>query len=42
VVGKIKREEAPAAYKSVGDVMDAQADLLTIENQIKPVLCLKG
>jgi len=42
VVGKIKREEAPSAYKSVGDVMDAQADLLIIENQIHPVLCLKG
>jgi len=42
VVGKIKREEAPSAYKSVGDVMDAQSDLLIIENQIHPVLCLKG
>jgi len=42
VVGHIKQDEAPSAYKPVGDVMDAQSDLLDIEDQIKPIICLKG
>ena len=42
VVGHIKQDEAPSAYKPVGAVMDAQSELLTIEDQIKPIICLKG
>jgi tRNA-splicing ligase RtcB len=36
------REEAPAAYKDIQDVMGAQRDLTRIVRRLRPVLCYKG
>lgn len=35
-------DEAPEAYKDWGAVMEAQRYLITVENQITPLLCVKG
>lgn len=35
-------DEIPAAYKSIDSVMDKQSDLISIEHQLKQVLCIKG
>ncbi|MEW5853130.1 MAG: RtcB family protein [Myxococcota bacterium] len=35
-------DETPAAYKSIEDVMEAQADLVEIVHTLKQVLCVKG
>lgn len=35
-------EEAPAAYKSIDRVMTAQAELVAIERELRPVLVYKG
>jgi len=39
--GKIV-DEIPAAYKSIDEVMNNQRDLVTIEHELKQVLCVKG
>ena len=36
------REEAPGAYKDIGAVMKAQADLVKITRRVSPVLVYKG
>ena len=36
------REEAPAAYKNIGDVMRAQHGLVRIVRQLRPVLVYKA
>jgi len=36
------REEAPAAYKDIQQVMRAQRELTRIVRQLRPVLCYKG
>ena len=36
------RDEAPSAYKDIGKVMRAQADLTRIVRRLRPVLCYKG
>lgn len=36
------RDEAPGAYKDIGQVMRAQADLTRIVRRLCPVLCFKG
>lgn len=35
-------DETPMAYKSIDDVMAAQADLVEIEATLKQILCVKG
>jgi tRNA-splicing ligase RtcB len=35
-------DETPAAYKSIDDVMTAQADLVDIVHTLKQVVCIKG
>ena len=35
-------DETPGAYKSIDDVMAAQADLVEIVHTLKQVLCVKG
>ena len=35
-------DETPAAYKSIDDVMEAQADLVEIVHTLKQVVCVKG
>jgi tRNA-splicing ligase RtcB len=35
-------DETPAAYKDVGAVLAAQADLVDIEHRLKQVICVKG
>ena len=35
-------DETPAAYKSIDDVMAAQADLVEVVHTLKQVLCVKG
>lgn len=35
-------DEAPAAYKSIDDVMAAQRDLVDVQYTLKQVLCVKG
>lgn len=35
-------DESPSAYKSIDDVMNAQADLVDIVHTLKQVLCIKG
>ena len=35
-------DESPAAYKSIDDVMAAQADLVEVVAELKQVLCVKG
>lgn len=35
-------DETPAAYKSIDDVMSAQADLVDIVHTLKQVICVKG
>lgn len=35
-------DETPAAYKDIGAVMAAQADLVEVEHTLKQVLCIKG
>ncbi len=35
-------DETPAAYKSIDDVMAAQADLMEIVHTLKQVVCVKG
>jgi tRNA-splicing ligase RtcB len=36
------RDEAPGAYKDLGDVMEAQQDLVQVEHVLHPVLNYKG
>jgi RNA-splicing ligase RtcB len=36
------REEAPSAYKPIGEVMAAQRDLTRITRRLRPVLVYKG
>jgi len=36
------REEAPAAYKEIGQVLRAQGDLVKIRRRLEPRLCYKG
>lgn len=36
------REEAPSAYKDIGGVLRAQAELVRIVRQLRPVLSFKG
>ena len=36
------RDEAPAAYKDIGEVMRAQAELTRIVRRLEPVLSFKG
>jgi len=36
------REEAPAAYKNIGQVLRAQSDLVSIRRRLEPRLCYKG
>ena len=36
------REEAPSAYKDIGSVMRAQADLVRIVRRLRPLLSFKG
>lgn len=36
------RDEAPAAYKDVGQVMRAQRELVKIVRTLRPVVCYKG
>jgi tRNA-splicing ligase RtcB len=35
-------DETPGAYKDIQAVMDAQADLVSVEHTLKQVLCVKG
>ena len=35
-------DETPMAYKSIDDVMRAQADLCEIAHTLRPLLCVKG
>ena len=35
-------DEAPGAYKDIRQVMDAQADLVSVEQQLKPIITVKG
>ena len=35
-------DETPGAYKSIDDVMNAQADLVDIVHTLKQVVCVKG
>jgi tRNA-splicing ligase RtcB len=35
-------DETPAAYKDIGAVMAAQADLVEVAHTLKQVLCIKG
>jgi len=35
-------DEAPAAYKDIGEVITNSSDLVTVEARIKQVLCVKG
>jgi tRNA-splicing ligase RtcB len=35
-------DEIPAAYKSIEDVMEAQADLVEVVATLKQILCIKG
>jgi tRNA-splicing ligase RtcB len=35
-------DETPAAYKSIDDVMRAQADLVEIVHTLRQVVCVKG
>jgi tRNA-splicing ligase RtcB len=35
-------EEAPAAYRAIGDVLDAQSDLVKRERRLSPIAVLKG
>lgn len=35
-------DESPSAYKPLGDVMKAQADLVEIVHKLRPVVCVKG
>jgi len=35
-------DQAPAAYKSIDDVMAAQRDLVDVQHTLKQVLCVKG
>lgn len=35
-------DESPRAYKSIDDVMSAQADLVDVVHTLKQVLCVKG
>ena len=35
-------DESPAAYKSIDDVMAAQADLVEVVHELRQVLCVKG
>jgi tRNA-splicing ligase RtcB len=36
------REEAPSAYKDIGTVLRAQAELVRVVRRLRPVLCFKG
>ena len=36
------RDEAPAAYKDIGQVMRAQRELTAIERTLRPLLSYKG
>ena len=35
-------DESPRAYKNIDDVMASQADLVSIEHELRQVLCVKG
>jgi tRNA-splicing ligase RtcB len=35
-------DESPAAYKSIDDVMAAQADLVEVVHVLKACVCVKG
>jgi tRNA-splicing ligase RtcB len=35
-------DETPAAYKSIDDVMAAQADLVDVVYTLKQIVCVKG
>ncbi len=35
-------DETPAAYKSIDDVMTAQAELVDIVHTLRQVVCVKG
>ena len=35
-------DETPAAYKSIDEVMRAQADLVTVVHELRQVVCVKG
>jgi tRNA-splicing ligase RtcB len=36
------RDEAPAAYKDIGQVMRAQRDLVRIKHELRPMASIKG
>jgi len=35
-------EESPHAYRAIGDVLDAQRDLVRRETRLEPIAVLKG
>ena len=35
-------DETPGAYKSIDDVMAAQADLVDVQHTLRQVVCVKG
>lgn len=37
-----KMSEMPSAYKDIDKVMENQNDLVTIEAELKQILCIKG
>jgi tRNA-splicing ligase RtcB len=41
-VGRATLDEAPRAYKDPALVMAAQEDLVTVENTVQPLICIKG